>query len=447
MAEEKRYPTERMKCWEEAKSLRNKYYEDYYRAHERGGLCVTGSATMYYSILAGLGDDVYALTGEPYAATVAVFPEFSAKCMESVERSGVARDLCAYLRNYWGSIMLNKFVLPDGTILDGWPKPDFLFTGHACCTHAKWYQRAGELEGGAPYYALDLCCHPLVPSWNENQLNYIVQQLAEFIPWAEKVTGRKFNDEKFIEAIHNECESSRLFGEICMYQRNIPAPMDEKTMFSFYVFESLAPHRKEIVEFYRRLRDEVQDRVERGIASYPVERYRVVTGGAQPPWAFLQIWRYLQREYGVISVGSLYTFGLQTEWEEDEQGNFIPAKTPKEKGLRITNREEALRAYAEFKLKNWVLAGLFSLDFAPMIIKKMVQQWHVDAVILHFNRGCEGSTSGATEMRLALVEEDIPVLTYEGSMADYRDFDLPRTMARVDAFLEGVGLKKLTTKA
>ena len=104
VTEGKRYPTEPLKCWDEAKYLRKKYYEDYLRAPETGGLRVSGSATMFFSIPAGLGRDVYYLTGEPYAASVASRQDFCATCLESVERAGIARDLCSYMRDYWGSL-------------------------------------------------------------------------------------------------------------------------------------------------------------------------------------------------------------------------------------------------------------------------------------------------------------------------------------------------------
>lgn len=71
MAEEKRYKTEPLQCWAEAKYLRKKCYEDFLKAKEMGGIRVSGSAIMFFSIPAGLGRDVHFLAGEPYAAGVA----------------------------------------------------------------------------------------------------------------------------------------------------------------------------------------------------------------------------------------------------------------------------------------------------------------------------------------------------------------------------------------
>ena len=125
MGEVKKYAVEPLKCWGKAKELRQSYYESYVKAHERGGIRWAGSAWAPYSLPAGLGDDVYMLTGEPYGATVSFYTGFAAKCEETAEKAGTARDLCAYLMNYWGSILLNKFILPHGTIIDEFPKPDF----------------------------------------------------------------------------------------------------------------------------------------------------------------------------------------------------------------------------------------------------------------------------------------------------------------------------------
>jgi len=50
---------------------------------------------------------------------------------------------------------------------------------------------------------------------------------------------------------------------------------------------------------------------------------------------------------------------------------------------------------------------------------------------------------GQLEVRRALVEAGFDVLTYEGNVADPREYDGPKTFARFDAFLEGQGLKRL----
>jgi benzoyl-CoA reductase subunit B len=444
VSEAKEYPTEPLKCWEEAKHIRKKYYEDYLKAPETGGLRVSGSATMFYSVPAGLGRDVHFLTGEPYAASVASREDFCAPCLEAVERAGIARDLCSYMRDYWGSLIIDKFILADGTVLEGWPKPDFHFSSHFCCTHAKWYQYAGELEGDIPLYVIDNGLAYNQKITREHELDYFVEQIADSIEWMEKITGREFNDELFVEASKNEVRSMTLWPEIMMYQKAIPAPLEEKTMFSLYLFNSTHPHVPEVVQFYENLLDEVKDRVKRGIGAAPREEFRLLTD-SQPPWAFLQMWRNLQNKYGVVSVGNPYLFGLQTLWEEAENGRLVPARDYDAMGYNPKNREEAIRCYAERRLNGYRL-GLSAFVTPHQKSERFieyVEDWKIDGVLIHLNRGCEGSALGQMENRLALVEANIPVLTYEGSVGDYRDFDLARTSARIDAWFEGMGVKKI----
>ena len=38
MVVDDKYPTEKLKCWNEAKLIRMKFYQDYAEAHDKGGL-------------------------------------------------------------------------------------------------------------------------------------------------------------------------------------------------------------------------------------------------------------------------------------------------------------------------------------------------------------------------------------------------------------------------
>jgi len=73
---------------------------------------------------------------------------------------------------------------------------------------------------------------------------------------------------------------------------------------------------------------------------------------------------------------------------------------------------------------------------------RIVREWRVDGVILHYNRGCEGLSLGIAENRLAFIENDIPVLAYEGNMGDEREFDEGGTLSRFDTFMETLGYSK-----
>ncbi len=74
---------------------------------------------------------------------------------------------------------------------------------------------------------------------------------------------------------------------------------------------------------------------------------------------------------------------------------------------------------------------------------RIAREWKLNGVLLHFNRGCEGLSLGIAENRLAIQKAGFPVMPFEGNMGDEREFDLTRTMTRIDAFMESLGMKKL----
>jgi len=99
----------------------------------------------------------------------------------------------------------------------------------------------------------------------------------------------------------------------------------------------------------------------------------------------------------------------------------------------------------------WYLAYhtlLRSLRFCARGLNKrvldIIKNWHTDGVIIHLNMGCEGSATGQMELNYFLSEQNIPSATYEGNMADVREFDYERTIAKINTFMETLGLEKLS---
>jgi benzoyl-CoA reductase subunit B len=439
MTEKKEYRAEPLRCWNRAKEIRENYYKDYASAKDKGGIRWAGGAWSFDAVPAGLGDDVYSLTSEPYGASIAWNKDFALKCQEATEKAGYARDLCAYMRNYWGSILLDKYLWGGP-----FPKPDFLWQDHICCSHAKWYQIVSELEGGIPHFCVDVSVGPF-HELTDNRLDYVVGQLHDGVEWMEKVTGRKYDDEKLIKAVNDECRSTSVWAEVCTLNKHVPAPLDEKTMYSLYVLGTLSKHSQEVADFYEELRDEVKDRIDRGVAAVPDERCRVITD-TQPPWAFLKVFRYLEK-FGCVSVGSLYTFALIGMFEEKEDGSWGPRATPAQRGIEIKDRDQALKILAEWNLSKPEWQHFYSPKLKTDMMVKIAKEWKLDGVLLHYNRGCEGLSLGIAENRLGLIKAGFPVMTFEGNMGDEREFDEGRTMARIDAFMETLGLSMIEAKA
>ncbi len=431
-----KWPTEALKCWDEAKKIRLDYYKDFASAHETGGLRWAGGAWSFDAVPYGLGDDVYPLTGEPYGASIAFNKEFSLDCQEAAEKAGYARDLCSYMRNYWGSILLDKFAFGGP-----FPKPDFFWQDHICCSHAKWYQVAGELEGGdIPMFFTDVAVGPATEI-TDNKVRYVVNQLKDGIDWLQKTTGRDYDDERLIKAVYNECRSTSTWAAVCTLNKAVPAPLDEKSMYSLYVLGTLMKSNEKVADFYEKLLKEVQGRVDRGIAAVPTERCRVMSD-TQPPWAFLKVFRYLE-SFGTVSIGSLYTHALIGAWEVKPDGQWGPRTTPQELGVELTTRDEALDWLVRWNLHKPEWQHFYDPSIKSELMVRMAREWKLNGVMLHYNRGCEGLSLGIAENRLALQAAGYPVMVFEGNMGDEREFDEARTMARIDAFMETLKMEQL----
>lgn len=441
------YKTEPLKLWNKAKELRLSYYENYARAHEKKGLRWAGGAWSLDAVPLGLGDDVWSLTSEPYGATIAHDRKFSVRCLEASEKAGFARDLCSYIRNYWGGIILNEYAFPEFS--PTWPRPDFIFQDHICCSHAKWYQVVSDLEGGIPMFCVDVATGPAVQSDGEQfrsiqppkrAIDYIVNQCLDGIEWLRKITGRPYRDDLLRLGIFNHLRTTSTWARICELQKNVPAPLDEKTMFSLYVLGTLGKASRWCADFYDELYDEVKDRVGRGIAAVGNERVRIMTD-TQPPWAFLDLFRYLEG-LGCVSIGSLYTFGLIGQWEIKQDGMWGARTCPSNIDAIPTGRREMLEEYVKFELNKPQWQHFYHPKLKSAMMIKIAREWKVDGVMLHFNRGCEGLSLGIPENRLALQKEGFPVMSFEGNMGDGRDNDKARVKAHVKEFMETLGLQK-----
>lgn len=426
------YESQPLQCWQRAKEVRLNFYKEFLTANQQGRLVNVACGLVPQALLAGLGDFVH-LQAEPYGASCGFDPTFSEAAMEAFEARGFARDLCSYLKNQLGSIYLNRYLFGGE-----FPRPSFVLSGHGCDSHAKWVQLIAE-HYQVPLFVLDIGIADLDEVKTRRKVDYLTDQFFDCIEWLEGVTGRRFDDERFREAFTHTCQVGQLWAEICCLNKAVPAPLDQKSQYSFFALPLLAPHRKEMVELLRELRDEVQERVERGIAAVPNERCRLMHDG-QPPWGFLKLFRFMER-YGAVCLGGIYGFSLGATWDWER---MEPAKTPMDLGVPLGTRKELVRAYADWYVRSYVVQNmLFSPEWKVETYLKLMREWKAEGLLVHLNRGCEGWAFGQLEMRLGLVKAGRRVVTYEGNMSDKREFDEAQTLDRIEAFLQSLGLKKI----
>jgi len=432
---EVRFPTRPLESWKRCKELRLQHYKEFITARQEGKLVFTGSGDGSQILVYALGNSLF-LSGEPYGASIGGDPAICDVFSEACEARGFARDLDSYMRNYLGSMYLNRYYFGGP-----FPRPDFIFTFHICDTHFKWYQIVAE-HFGVPSFGIDIPVTARIGDRIEARQEYLAAQIFDSIDWLEKTTHRKFDDERFIELLHNLSETESLWAEICILNQAIPAPLDQRALFTLYFPGFMLFYQKETPAFYRELRDEVAHRVADGIAAWPYEKARILHD-SQPPWHWMKVFRIME-QYGGVSVGSQYAFCAGCSFDVDNQGIWRAPKSIKQQGIVLKNREDAVRFLAGWQIGR-LMFSIFSgtPEDKNQHLLQMVQQWHCDGIVFHLNRGCEGVAQLQLENRLAMVKAGIPVGSFEGNMADHREFDEAQTIDRIESFMESLGLTKL----
>ncbi|MBI4288035.1 MAG: 2-hydroxyacyl-CoA dehydratase [Chloroflexi bacterium] len=432
---DRRYETRPVENWNKCRELRQQYYKDVASAKEQGKLLIGGSTGGLNILAQGLKNIVW-FGGETYAATVSADPAFCYPCLEATEAEGFGRDTCVYFRNYFGSMLLDKYYFGGP-----FPKPDLFLQSHICDVQGKSYQAISQYMG-KPYFCVDQPPGPPDEKRTEERIKYYAGQLLDAIEWLEKTTGREYDDERFARAAANDWEASRLWAETCLLNQNIPAPLDQKSMLTLFLPLMVLRGDDRSVEFCKELKAEVEERVRDGIAALATERYRYIHEGI-PPWHFLRLFRILE-EYGAVSVGSLYMFGMAGYWDIGDDGIWRPQRPFKDLGVELKSREDIASFYARVYLSNINYRGSFySAANKNMQVLQIYQQWRSNGVVMHLNRGCKGTGGYMLENRLALIEAGIPVVSYEGNAADRRDFDEAQVIDRIESFAESQGLTKI----
>ncbi len=325
---------------------------------------------------------------------------------EEAEKSGYSMDICSYARTDIGTTLSKK--TPVGKL----PKPDLLL----CCTNIcqtviYWYRVLAE------YYKIPLIVidTPFVyDEAKEFDIEYVKKQLESSIEISEKVSHRKLRYSKLKEVVKLSKMAAELWLEIMKANKHRPAPI---SVFDQFIHMAPIVEKRgdpETVDFYSKMLDEINERIDKGIGAVKKERRRVL-------WDNLPIWykiRFLSEflaEHGVSVVASTYT----NAW--GELAPMMDVEKPIE-SMAKTYIYPILNRGAGYKLRT---------------MEEMVKEFSLDGAILHSDRSCKPYSIGQMDQRLRLLSElGIAALMLEADHSDPRAFADEQVVSRLKAFVE-----------
>jgi benzoyl-CoA reductase/2-hydroxyglutaryl-CoA dehydratase subunit BcrC/BadD/HgdB len=349
--------------------------------------------------------DVFPVYPENYG-TMCAARKLSAEFCAAAEAKGFSTDLCSYALNNLGSIYLNK-----GPFMgQGLPEPDLLIaTEHACLSMAKWWEELSR-HFNVPLYIVDAAL-PVGEDLSLHHINYFAEQLKELMEFVEEHTGNKFDMDKFKEVLGYSDEASRLFLEIGGLRKTVPSPISPIEIFTnMFPIVTLAG-KKEAVEFYNELYDEISELAKRKESAVPNEKYRLLWD-LFPIWYNLNLFKYIEEKGGVV-VADVYatTFGGRVDISRPFEG------------------------LAERYVGNPLLS--YGVQQKTELYKQMIKEYHVDGVIFHSNRSCRMASMGQYDVKQGIYEDlGIPGAIFESDFVDPRSYSDEQVKDTLDSFFE-----------
>jgi len=330
-------------------------------------------------------------------------PEFC----EAAEAEGYSRDLCSYFRCDRGSTLLQT------SPIGGLPDPDFLYgCSNICGTILKWYEICSR-HFDVPFLFVDT---PFVHSEvHEHSVEYVVEQLEGFIPVLESLTGREFDDEKFEKTLYLSKDCVELWKEVLLFGAHKPSPLT-----CFDAFTQLAAivslrGTEEAITHYNAVKEELQERVEKGMGAVDDEQIRLLWDNI-PIWYAMRKLSEIFEEYNACLVADTYT----NAWASADIDTGNPM-------------ESLARNYLEIYLN-------ISMDLMLETIVDLIHTFDVDGMVMHSNRSCKPYSLGQYDLARRIKEETgIPVLIIEADMVDSRSYAEAQIKTRIEAFLESLG--------
>jgi benzoyl-CoA reductase subunit B len=420
------------------KELRRMHFRNTWDAHDRSEVVIQGLVEQFLAYFAGMGDFANPSFG-PYFTTLMRDHQAGIRVHEAAEAAGYGSNCCTAMRCHLGQMLQG---LSSKNPKGGTMKADMVFQFSNCPAISKMAQIFAE-HMDIPHFIIDM---PY--SDTPESRDYLVSMMQEGIEWMEKITGRRYDDQKLFQALKNEWDAGWYLAKVYEANKAIPAPFDYRQLWSLRLPSVIMRHKNETVQFYRDLLAEAEERVKQGISAHGVELCRLTHEGL-PPFYNMNIFRYPVR-YGAVVVAGMEVFASFAVWRRLEDGTWRAAPTWDELlgELRIEElrtREDALRVMAEEHIR-YLPNGSYPYDKPAQYVKR-VEDWKAGGVIFHLDRGCRGASCGLMEGRLAVSQAGIPNVTYEASQADCRDYDEAQITDRLDSFLESLGLDRTEISA
>ena len=352
--------------------------------------------------------------------------KLSADFIAEAERAGHSEDVCTYVKCDLGMLKSGN-ISPAGTRL---PKPDLLLLSYTgCYTFMKWFELLRE-----EYECPVVLFH--VPYQGDGKLEpehraYMIRQLREqVIPALERATGRKYDEDKLRERLTLAAQAEDDLVAVLHSAKRRPSPIDGYFGTVYYVGPIFSAFRgtPEGVEYYRALREEIEERAAAGLGPITPDgplndqKYRLVVEGP-PNWThFRDFWKMFSDEGAVVvastytKVGGTYDFGFRHN-PADPIGTMADYCSGCYTNLNLPSRIDMLARY--------------------------IQEYEADGFLINSVKSCNSFSAGQL-MMLREIEKrtGIPGAFIESDLVDPRYFGAANIKNRLESYFQMIDARR-----
>jgi benzoyl-CoA reductase subunit B len=371
--------------------------------------------------------DIPLVTNQWWSAYISA-KRLSGRYSGTLDAHGYPSNRCSYCSLGLACTLAND---PATAPWGGLPKPTVLVARLTCdCVQQVFSQWASAL--GTDFFAME------APAWEHKdpewylrsnahwdevygaeRIALMVEEMRDLIALLERKTGRRFDAAHFAALMERINEQETYLAETAeLIARARPCPVSIADQMPNTMIPQWHRGSDWAVAHARRFRDEVADRVQRGVGVAANERLRLMWIGAGL-WHDTRFYQSLEERLGAVFVWSMYLPFAGPQYIRELKGRPLEALAS-----RICAMNEVLH------LPPWMNGWMVH----------EAQRFGVDAAVMLVPPDSRLSQSGTKLTCLALREAGIPVLMLDADMVNAKDWDHERMVALMEGFLRAQGL-------
>jgi 2-hydroxyglutaryl-CoA dehydratase, D-component len=281
-----------------------KSIEQAIHAKENGNFYAVHSTDFPIELLWPLG--ITPLLNELYSTIVGLVGDGKRQCPAGADDNGLPRGNYPHYRTFY-----------DMAEAGAWPVPDLVAWSSSPADPVSRRQEMATRCMEVPGFGLDRPYRILTPQG----MDYFVREHRALVRFLEEQTGRGMDYDYLKEVTRLSFRATQVYREINELRGRVPCPLPAEASFAPMAVYGAWAGTQICVDFLEQLRDELQDRVDRGIGVVPGEKFRC-TCATSLPFLDCGIMAQAETRYGAVNVMD------HLQWWRDDPDWLIDPEDP-----------------------------------------------------------------------------------------------------------------------